>query len=140
MQVSVTDTKYNLVNQSLTKLLRYYKENENQPISIRLPIIKQIFEKTNNLLTCKLFNTLEISHVVREKCYEFMSPVTYSFVSPLVYKHFFNDNEIMTRTLKIRNYLRHKKSYVKKRKHVEIILLESTNLCYDVISLLCSYI
>jgi hypothetical protein len=69
-----------------------------------------------------------------------MFELSYSLVSQVAYMYFLNDKELISKVKKVRNYIRHKKAYEKRRKNAESVLFNKTNVCTDVIDLVVGYV
>lgn len=129
------------VSQDINALLISFDNRKNSPRIVRLLFAKKIFDRLVHK-SAELYITHYDSFrtVLRRRCLSILKPDTYSFVSPIAYKYFSDDNEVMSTFKKVRNYIRHKKAHEKRRKNAESILFNRTNTSTDVISLILDYV
>lgn len=107
----------------------------------RLYWVRKVFHKLMHRVTgyCLMYNrTLEQS--IKEKCSTLLNEVTFSFISPVVHRHFCDDSELMAKVSKVKNYIRHKKAHEKRRRETAEILREVPYFCYDMVPVITSYL
>lgn len=127
--------------QDINALLISFDKKKDSPRIVRLLFAKKIFDRLVHK-SAELYITQfdSFKTVLRRRCLSILKPDTYSFVSPIAYKYFSDDNELMSTFKKVRNYIRHKKAHEKKRKNAKNVLLNTTNTSTDVISLILDYV
>lgn len=123
-----------------TSLLRTFNIQGHLSREVKVMILKQIFEKLNHKSAEKYIESQpNFKNVIKRRCLTLIKKDTYSFISQIIYKYFSDDVELMTTTLKLRNYIRHKKRYEKRRRCATTVLLQ-TNICTDVIPLVTEFL
>jgi ASC-1-like (ASCH) protein len=129
------------VSQEINALVISFEQTKDSPRSVRLVFAKKIFDRlVHKCAELYIIHYDSFKTVLRRRCLAIIKPDTYSFVSPIAYKYFSDDNQVMTTFKKVRNYIRHKKAHEKRRRHAESVLFNKTNVCADVISLVVAYV
>ena len=129
------------VSQEINALLSSFERTKDSPRSVRLLFAKKIFDRlVHKSAELYILHYDSFKAVLRRRCLAIIKPDTYSFVSPIAYKYFSNDNEVMSTFKKVRNYIRHKKAHEKRRRHAESVLFNKTSICADVIGLVVAYV
>jgi len=127
--------------QEINGLLISFEKTKGSSRSVRLVFAKKIFDRlVHKSAELYIIHYSSFKAVLRQRCLAIIKPDTYSFVSPIAYKYFSNDNEVMSTFKKVRNYIRHKKAHEKRRRHAENVLFNKTNVCTDVIGLVVAYV
>lgn len=125
----------------MNRLFYEYRSVENSPPVERIPAIRKIYQRLMHVDASVAINRHGIfKNSIAVSCLNCLNRETYSFISPVVYKYFFNDNKLISQVKKVRNYIRHKKAHEKRRKNTQSVLFNQKNVCTDVIGLVVAYV
>lgn len=126
-------------NQELAKLLN--KCINSKTYEDRLFFSRNIFHKLMNKVAdySMIYNTA-LKQMIKNKCGEFLNEATFSFVSPVIHRYFSDDDELVAKVRKVKNYIRHKKAHEKRRKETSKILESTDYFCIDMVPIIVSYL